>query len=280
MQATAVQTVHLDYPVRPRARFGYGSPCHPRLYEIIDRGRPAYERTLRAFLPFEDPLSRIPVHADAARPAEPYWVNGFFPSLDAISLYGLLVSRRPRLYMEIGSGNSTKFAARAVRDHNLPTEIVSIDPSPRVEVNDLCRQIFRRPLEETDLSAFDGLGAGDFLMFDGSHRCFTNSDVTVFFLEVLPRLRPGVLVGVHDIFLPDDYPPPVYTELFYSEQYVLAAYLLGGTGRNVEIVLPNAFIYGDAALSQVLAPLYEREPLSLVDRNGCMFWFETRAQGA
>lgn len=270
-----VQTVELDYPVRPRCRFGFGRPTHPKLYEILNRGREDYARTLTTFLAFAPQLARVPIHPDPARPATPNWVNGFFPSLDAISLYGLLATRRPTRYFEIGSGNSTKFAARAVGDHALATKIISIDPSPRAEVNGLCERIVRRPLEETDLSLFDELYPGDFLMFDGSHRCFTNSDVTVFFLEVLTRLKPGVLVGVHDVFLPDDYPPPVYTELFYNEQYLLAAQLLAG-GPEMQVVLPNAFVYTDPALSSVLNPLYARPPLSQVERNGCMFWFETR----
>lgn len=270
-----MQTVPIDYPVTPRARYGYGKPPHGKLHEIINRNRAAYESTLRSFLPFADRFSAIPTAADPAHPAEPHWVNGYFPPLDAISLYGLIATRRPALYMEIGSGNSTKFAARAVRDYGIATKIVSIDPDPRAEVNDLCERIVRRPLEDVDVTEFDRLAPGDVLLFDGSHRCFPNSDVTVFFLEVLPRLRPGVLVAIHDVFLPNDYPPPVFIELYYSEQYLLAAYLLA-EGPKIDIVLPVAFVQADTPLLSVVAPLYRDPPLSALDRNGALFWFRTR----
>jgi hypothetical protein len=72
--------------------------------------------------------------------------------------------------------------------------------------------------------------AGDVLFFDGSHRCLQNSDVTAFFLDVLPELPSGVIVGIHDIVLPNDY-PSVWKDRYYSEQYILAAYLLGAQER-------------------------------------------------
>lgn len=78
------------------------------------------------------------------------------------------------------------------------------------------------------------------LFFDGSHRIFENSDVTVFFLEILPRLRSGITVHIHDIFLPFDY-PRVWRDRHYSEQYLLAAYLLAGYSR-IEVLLPLAYL--------------------------------------
>jgi hypothetical protein len=77
-----------------------------------------------------------------------------------------------------------------------------LDPEPRAQIDALCDTSIRRRLEDCDLSMFDQLEAGDILFFDGSHRVFTNSDVTVFFLELMPRLKPGVIVHIHDIFLP------------------------------------------------------------------------------
>ncbi len=78
-----------------------------------------------------------------------------------------------------------------------------------------------------DLALFRELQAGDVLFIDSSHRCFMNSDVTVLFLEVLPNLPPGVLVQVHDIFIPYDYPRE-WVERYYAEQYLLSCYLLLG----------------------------------------------------
>ena len=273
--AAGPQVITLDYPVNPEPRYGYGKEPHRHIYEILNRGRSAYSNTLAGFLEYKSWFAEVPVEADPQRPAEPSWVNGYFPTLDGISLYGFLARGRPGIYLEIGSGNSTKFAAKAIRDQRLPTRITSIDPSPRVEVEALCSRSIRSPLEDADLEEFSALGEGDVLLFDGSHRCFTNSDVTVFFLDVLPRLKPGVLVAIHDIFLPYDYPPPAYNPLYYSEQYLLAVALLA-EGRRMDVVLPNAFVYADAQLSSVLAPLYAEGALSGVHRNGCLFWFRTR----
>jgi Methyltransferase domain len=147
-------------------------------------------------------IHQIRHHADPAEALAPFWNNIYFTALDAAALTGLLLSRRPRRYLEIGSGHSTKFAAHAIRSAALPTTISSIDPRPRADIDALCHRKIRAPLERCQLALFDELEAGDFLFFDGSHRIFQNSDVTAFFLDVVPRLKRGVLVHVHGIFLP------------------------------------------------------------------------------
>jgi predicted O-methyltransferase YrrM len=218
-------------------------------------------------------LATIPVH-QPADPWEPYWLNGWLPALDGIALYGLIALHRPRRYVEIGSGNSTKFARRAIRDHRLATLITSIDPRPRAEVDALCEQVVRLPLEETKLDFLDDLEPGDFVFFDGSHRCLMNSDVTVFFLEVLPRLKPGTLVQIHDVTLPYDYPPD-WANRAYSEQYLLAVYLLARAG-NVRVVFPAAYISDDPELSRTLEVIWADPRFAGAERHGGSFWFETQ----
>ena len=114
-------TITLDYA--PSAsnspRWGYGSPPHPQLAALLSRHRASYERELAAIAAYIGDLRRIAVTVDAAGPTEPAWVNGFLPGLDGALLYGLLRERRPARYLEIGSGNSTKFVARARRDGGL-----------------------------------------------------------------------------------------------------------------------------------------------------------------
>jgi len=100
--------------------------------------------------------------------------------------------------------------------------------------------VVRAPMEDVDTHVFDELEADDILFIDNSHRIFQNSDANVFFLEVLPRLRPGVIVHVHDIFLPFDY-PEAFAGRYYSEQYLLAAYLIAGYQR-IEVLLPVAWL--------------------------------------
>ncbi|MGI8785361.1 MAG: class I SAM-dependent methyltransferase [Acidobacteriota bacterium] len=263
-------TVPLEYPVYPEPRYGYGKAPHQQLWNLLDSHRSTYRNSLEWFLTLSDQLLEIGHEASNAS-VEPTWNNSFFYSIDAISLYGFLGKFRPATLIEIGSGNSTRFARRAVKDFNLETAILSIDPFPRVEIERVSDRIIREPLQSTDLSLFERLGAGDFVFFDGSHMCFTNSDVTVFFLEVLPFLKRGVIVQIHDIWLPYDYPPQ-WNDRFYSEQYLLACYLLADESRLAPI-LANAFFWKDEELGIVLDPLLERLGYTGWLKYGTSFWF-------
>jgi hypothetical protein len=91
--------------------------------------------------------------------------------------------------------------------------------------------------------------------------------------EVFPRLTSGVLVGIHDIFLPDDYPPE-WADRWYSEQYLLAGWLLGGAG-GAEIVLPAHFIGSRPELANICDPIWDAPHLSSVERHGGAFWLRT-----
>jgi hypothetical protein len=188
-----------------------------------------------------DWIATIP-RSDAPDPTTPTWENAWLPPIDALSLALLLVERRPSVYLEIGSGTSTKFARSAIRHFDLPTRIVSIDPHPRAEIDDVCDEIVRKPLEDVGPERFAALEPGDLLFFDGSHRSFPGSDVTTFFLDLVPLLKGGVVWGIHDICLPFDYPREWCTEQrrYYNEQYLLAAYLLGGAGPDA-VLMPNAY---------------------------------------
>lgn len=266
--------VLLDYPLVSRQRWDEDHP-HRRLHDLLDREREVYRSNLQSFLPLMDRLVTIPERRTAATPpAEPCWINGWMPALDGVALYGLLATRNPKLYMEVGSGNSTKFARRAIQDHRLDTKIVSIDPQPRAEIDGLCDEVVRTPVEEVGLELFDRLAPNDILYVDNSHRVFMNSDATTIFLDVLPRLKAGVWVEIHDVTLPYDY-PAAWVDRHYSEQYLLAAYILA-EGTRFDVVLPNAFVARDAELARVLAPLWERSEMKNVATHGVSFWLTMR----
>lgn len=269
--------VPLDYPIHPRPRWGYEIPLPRRIVERLERGRGRYEETIRGFRRHIPAFLDIPRRPLETEPETPSWINDFLPALDSIALYHLLTEHRPATYLEIGSGESTKFARRAIEDQGLPTRIVSLDPEPRSGIDSLCDQVIRQPLEEADLQPFQELQAGDFVFYDGSHRVFTNSDVTVMFLEVLPVLPPGVLVQIHDIYLPWDYPPD-WNERYYSEQYLLAMALLAGDGL-FDVVLPNTFITRDPELFELLQPHWELPVFAGAELHGESFWIRTRAPG-
>jgi hypothetical protein len=266
------QVIRLDYPVDPVPRWGYDRPAHRMLHERIDRGRVRYAELLEQFGKFTEYFRAIPVE-ETGRVEQPCWRNGWLPGLDVVALYSLLVLNNPKRYVEVGSGNSTRVARLAIRQHGLRTTITSIDPQPRADIDRLCDLVVRAGLEHTSLDLFDELESGDILFIDGSHRTLMNSDATVAFLEVLPALPAGVLVEVHDVTLPWDY-PAAWAERFYSEQYLLAAYLLAKQAP-FEVVLPNFFISNDNELSGILAPLWERPELAGIETHGGSFWVET-----
>lgn len=262
----------LDAAILDGRRWDESHP-HPHLQALMEAGRGDYARTLDAFLGLSDALARIPAQA-SADPAEPHWGNIWMPALDGVALYGFLTTLKPRCYLEIGSGNSTKFARRAIRDGGLDCRIVSIDPYPRAFIDNICDEVIRKPAETVPLEVYDRLQAGDILYIDGSHRVFMNSDVTALFLDVLPRLKPGVIVHVHDITLPHDYPAD-WIERRYSEQYLLAAYLLAKVSR-FEILMPNWFVAHDPELKRRLQPLWDRPVMRGIATHGCSFWMRVR----
>jgi Methyltransferase domain len=275
--------ISLEYPINPIPRYGYGKPSHPELTKIIEAGKARYEQYLSRFLEYTDDLIQIPEKPSHPNTTAPVWLNDYFSALDAVALYGFLCVKNPQTYLEIGSGYSTRFARRAINEHVLQTKIISIDPYPRAEIDSICDRVIREPAEELDLKIFDDLQSGDILFIDSSHRCFSNSDVAVAFLDILPRLRKGVVVHIHDIFLPYDYPPS-WAIRHYSEQYLLAACLLDEGGK-IDILLPNAFVSMNEELSTIMQPLWDQPQLQRAHKHYCdltegfsgvSFWFETK----
>ncbi|MCU1463540.1 MAG: hypothetical protein JWO37_3615 [Acidimicrobiales bacterium] len=263
--------LRLEYP--PTAdnapRWGWGKPNHERLTRLLEQREPTIARALAQIATFADDLASLPLDDPGA--GTPHWRNRFCRGLDAAAIYGFVRGRRPRRYVEIGSGMSTMFAARAKADGGSATEITSIDPFPRAEIDRLCDVVIRQPLEAADLAVFDGLGAGDIVFMDGSHRTFMNSDATVFFLDVLPALPSGVVVGVDDVLLPSDYFPE-WADRFYSEQYLLAAYLLGDSPW-IAPLLPCNWVTDHPTLQHGLDALWHRPHLRDLDRRGTSWWF-------
>jgi len=225
-------------------RWGYNSKSHhDLLYKIIGRGNESYYKLLKTFIEkYKDAFLQIAPYVKKGKNnnLEPQIGNPWLPCLDSFMLYSMLAHYSSKKYIEVGSGNSTKFARKSVIDNKLDTRIISIDPKPRAEIDEICDEVFRKPVEDMDIHFFSQLEAGDILFIDNSHRCFMNSDVTACFIDIIPRLKPGVIVEIHDIFLPDDYPPQ-WGKRYYSEQYLLAAYILAESSR-FDILMPNAQI--------------------------------------
>lgn len=164
---------------------------------------------------------------------EYYLDNGLFQAGDAELLYAMIRRHQSRTVLELGAGFSTLVSAAAVRanrEHGHETRLISCDPyASRVAAETVdglseLRSVAAERLQESDYSA---LGAGDILFIDSSHTVRMGGDVIHLLCEVIPRLADGVLVHVHDVYLPYHYPREWYERFgwYWAEQYLLQALL-------------------------------------------------------
>lgn len=184
----------------------------------------------------------------AGAPPAPRWTQDWFPRLDAAAAYAIVRSTRPGRIVEVGSGHSTRFLARAVADGALPTRITSIDPAPRATLKGLPVEWIARPVQEATMPSLE---EGDILFIDSSHQVKPGSDVEHLFRDVLPRLPAGVRVHFHDIFLPDAYPQS-WNWRRYNEQEAVAGLLADGYAQEFS---------SHQALKQGLPGVLRRLPL-------------------
>lgn len=266
------KTLHADYAVDFVPRYGHGLPPHKELYSIINANRAEYAGFIDNALHHVAAIHNIKQSKEETNPQLPGWNNQFLPGLDIVALYAMLAHYQPKQYVEVGSGNSTKVAAYAKSTLNLATKIVSIDPMPRAEIDALADEIIRMPFEAINLDRILELSENDVLFIDNSHRILPNSDAMVFFMEILPRLKKGVIVHIHDIYLPYDY-PQFMCDRFYTEQYGLAFYLLANP-KKYHTIFPNYFVSEDKELSAQLLPFWAHPNLNGVERHGGSIWIQ------
>jgi hypothetical protein len=184
-----------------------------------------------------------PRTAAAAGPGRYFLENDVFETVDADVLYAMVRHHKPRRIIELGSGLSTFVELEAIaanRRDGHETELTVFDPYPGsgsgVAVEDVLGDSLER-IGATDvpLQHFDALEAGDILFVDTTHTVKLGGDVNRIILEILPRLAPGVYVHLHDVFLPYEYPRQWFEDhrWFWSEQYLLQAFLIGNRGFQV-----------------------------------------------
>lgn len=171
--------------------------------------------------------------------------NTYYHPPDSDVLYTFVREFRPARIVEIGSGNSTRLIRQAIRDGGLTTHVISIDPMPRTDIAGFTDEVRSRRVEEIPPDELAGeLHPGDVLFIDSSHMVAVGNDCVYEYLQLLPRIRPGVIVHVHDILLPWDYPwdwiqgePQIGT---WCEQYLLQAMLV--TGNAFEVLWPGHYV--------------------------------------
>ncbi|MCU0623387.1 MAG: class I SAM-dependent methyltransferase [Gemmatimonadaceae bacterium] len=205
-------------------------------------------QVLRELAPYVRELDDVPDVA-GPDPSAYAWKNGFWENGDALAQYGFVRARKPRRYIEIGSGWSSLLLKRALARNaaeGAPCDVTLVEPhpNPRIFAHLPAAWTHRHEiLQRVPLDCFEALGPGDILFYDGSHCAKVASDVNWFFFRVLPRVRPGVLIHLHDISLPQEYPDPWIFERgqTWNEQYVLQAFLMHN--RAYEIELANRYLY-------------------------------------
>jgi predicted O-methyltransferase YrrM len=269
--------IPIDYlPSRAYSpRWGASRPPIKQLDDWFRSHAADYHALIRENRASAQALRGIPIEFDPARLPEPAWSGAPYAPFDAVTLYTMIRTYRPATYLEIGSGITTCFAHRAIRDSFLSTQIVSIDPEPRASIDAICNSVIRNGLETCDLEIFSKLEANDVVLFDGSHRAFMNSDVSVFFIDILPRLKPGVIVHVHDIMLPYDY-PDMFSNWYWNEQYMLAVYMMGNM-RRLTPLAPTYFICRDEEFASALRePMIDLGPHNGGWLGGGAMWFTAR----
>jgi methyltransferase family protein len=192
--------------------------------------------------------------------------NGSYPTPDAEVYAAMLAHKRPRRVIEVGAGFSTVIARRAIERAGLQCELIVIDPQPRTAVADIADRVILRRVE--DAGAELEVDADTVLFIDGSHVVRSGGDVPFLFCDVVPRLPPGALVHVHDIFIPFDY-PPAYQRRLYGEQYLLFALLAGGDRFRVEFATHYMVREHGDAMRARFGPAVGVDPLHF----GGSLWF-------
>jgi methyltransferase family protein len=229
----------------------------------------------RHFPAFRDEYERFPTKPTTDS-SEFYLDNHLFDGADALVAYCMVRHFQPRLIIEVGSGFSSLVLGKAAAKSNT-SALICIEPFPRQFLRQGflgLRSLIEKEVQAIDLEFFAQLGSGDILFIDSSHTVKIGGDVNYLFLEVLPRLRPGVIVHVHDIFLPFEYGRDwVLDEFrFWTEQYLLQAFLMFNS--EFEVLMANSYL-----------SYYHQEDLKaafpdLADLGGGSFWMRRRTRAA
>jgi hypothetical protein len=197
----------------------------------------------RQFSKFRDECEQLPTEPTET-PTRFYLKNGLFGGLDALVAYCMVRHFQPRLIVEIGSGFSSLILGEALRKNNKGS-LNCIDPSPPNFLRENppgLHALIEKRVQDIDVDFFSRLNPGDILFVDSSHTVKIGGDVNYLFLEVLPRLKPGIIVHIHDIFLPFDYRRDWVMEQFrfWTEQYLLQAFLMFNS--EFEVLMANSYL--------------------------------------
>jgi predicted O-methyltransferase YrrM len=175
------------------------------------------------------------------------FTTGPFRAGDSCVLYSMVRYNKPRRIVEIGCGSSTLIIQHAItnnkkEDMSYACEHICIEPYENEWIAKLDVVVKRQKVEDVDLAIFKALGENDILFIDSSHMIRPQGDVLFEYLQILPSLKKGVIIHIHDIFTPKDYLDEwILTGVnFWNEQYLLEAFL--SCNNQFEIVCAVNFL--------------------------------------
>ena len=198
-------------------------------------------------------------------------VNGYYPTPDAEIYAAMITDLRPSLIVEVGAGFSTLVARHAIDYLGGDCQLVAVDPNPRTSVLEAADDVALSRVEDIDLGAWQWQ-ENSILFIDSNHICRPRGDLPARYCMGIPDLPTGVVVHVHDIYLPWDY-PAVYDEWLWTEQYLLHC-LLAHTAR-YEVLFATHYMTRThpAEMRALFGPKVGRKGRF----SGASFWFRVRS---
>lgn len=278
IEGFGVNLVRLYFPIyydKKTARDSFSEPVKAQFTNLLMATRDKYPLNAAVLSNVEQILL---LSVQEEQPTLPYLDNYYFGVFDAAVLGAVMQTFKPAKIIEIGSGISTRYMKLYKDRFALDTKIICIDPYPRAEIGDVADVIIRQPFENIINDSLLTLQSGDVLFLDGSHYTFQGNDTLLFFFNFLPSVPKGIIIHIHDIYLPFDYPENVSRQL-WTEQYILAALMLGGF-NGFEVVYPAYYMsQNDAAVINTLqhanAILKEKNfNLNIDHTAGFSFWMK------
>lgn len=234
-----------------------------------------------------DLLSEYGNEYNGLPPHEELKKEGFgpgFPVVDAMVLYLVMRRLKPQRYVEIGSGLSTYhaiLAAQANASEGSPCTMRCVDPYPRARLlSESSVTIFAQEVQELNFEFFNDLGAGDVLFIDTTHVLKVGGELTYLFAEILPRLKSGVWIHVHDIHFPYNTPYPAEQYIFrnkwpwlFTEPVLVQAFLAFNSAFKITMSTPLIRFHDEEFLAQTL-PKYQPVEDSDFDTHFGSIWFK------
>ena len=231
-----VTPVHFYHPIPDIQNINEEVYDHVKNISGINFREEAQLSLLQEFSEYSNELKIIP-NDFTGDESEFYYNNEFFGQMDSIVYYSVIRKFKPKKIIEVGSGFSTMIASKASLK-NEDTSIISIEPYP----NSILKkglpnlsELIKKPIQEIPINKFKELEKNDILFIDSSHLSQVGSDVNYLFLEIIPELKKGVIIHIHDFFYPYEYPKQWIKErkIFWNEMYLVQAFLIGNSDYTI-----------------------------------------------